>query len=134
MTDTRFHWRRVPGTAALAATNLVAGLIIFNIDQFAEVMIMTYLTRAGGPYVWGVLFLVAGIALTVACVTRRWLPLNIGSVVSLFAWTATSLAIIAAWITGTPLSPVGLALAVWMVSGQATMLITPLIARGRGHE
>ena len=134
MIDTRFHWRRVPGTAALALTNLIAGLLLFDIDQFSDVMILGYLTRAGGPYIWGALFMVAGLLLTVACVTRRWMPLNVGSVLSLFAWTATSLAIIAAWLTGTRLSPVGLALAVWMVAGQATMLITPLIARGRGHE
>ena len=132
MSDERFHWRRVPGTAALALTNLVAALIIFDIDEFAHVLVLGYMTRAGRPYIWGFLFLTAGIALTVACVTRRWLPLNVGSVLSLFAWTATSLAVVAAWLTGAPLSPVGLALAVWMVGGQAAMLITPLVARGRG--
>lgn len=130
-----FHWRRVPGTAALAATNLIAGLIVFDIDAFVDVLVLDYLGRAGGPVFWGAFFLVAGLFLGASCIRRKWWLLNVGSTVSLFAWTATCLAIVAAWFTGTAgLSPVGLALAFWMVAGQGSMLITPLVARGRGLD
>ena len=135
MTDDpdRFHWRRIPGTAALAITNLIAGMLVFDLAPFSDVVILAYIARFGGPQVWALFYLFAGVMLTVACATRRWVWLNMGSFVSLFVWTATSLAIATAWLTSPAgLSPVGLALAFWMVGGQAAMLITPLIAPTRG--
>jgi len=131
----RFHWRRVPGTLALAITNLIGAALLFDITRYAGTPVLFYIHRFGGTAFWGAVFLLSGVFLLAAAVTRRWLPLNLGSFLSLFGWSATSIGVIMTGIIGsTTLSPVAYALAFWMVSGQATMLITPLVARGRGLE
>jgi hypothetical protein len=131
----RFAARRIPGTAALTLTNLVAGLIVFNLARFNTEFVLSYLGTWAGPSVWGGVLLTSGLFLAGACVTRRWLLLNVGSVLSLFAWTAAALALLGAWLSDTvQLSPIALGLWVWMVAGQAAMLITPLTLRGRDGE
>lgn len=127
----RMHWRRVPGTSALAITNGIAALSIFDFDVFTDVLVLSYLASWGGAALWASLYLTSAVLLTVAAITRRWLPLNIGSVLSLFAWSTTGLAIVLLWASGgSGISPIALAMVWWMVAGQATMLAVPLMSRG----
>lgn len=125
--------RRIPGTVALAVTNLMgAGLLIDNAEF--ELNPLHAVARAFLPAeAWGALFTVAGVCLTVAVFTRRLIWLNVGSTVSLFAWIAVSLSLMAVWLAGdVTLTPLAGALLMWMVAGQASMLFTPLLGRGRG--
>jgi len=126
----RFAVRRIPGTAILAITNLIAATLLVNPDRFGEVAALTYVRMLGGDHVWGFWFLAGGLFLTVASFTRRWWLLNVGSVISLFAWTAVAFSLMASAVTGqADLSPIAIALAWWMFAGQIAMLIVPLLAR-----
>lgn len=133
MTDEhRFHWRRVPGTAALAVTNLIAALVLVDASAFNDATALVFVRTFGGPNIWGFWFATAGVLLTVAALSRRWWALNVGSVISLFAWSAVCVAVVAATVVGeASLSPVALALAWWMFAGQVAMLIAPLLFHGR---
>lgn len=124
----RFAWRRIPGTAALASTNLMASGLLLESSVFSATPYLVYVRTVAPAWMWGVLFLLSGITLLIAALTRRLVWLNVGSVVSLFVWTAVCTAGIAAWITGqVTLSPVAGALYFWMMAGQAAMLFTPLV-------
>lgn len=80
----------------------------------------------GGP------LLVSALLLAVAAVTRRWTPLNIGGALSLFVWSTTGLAIVLLWASGGPgISTIALAMVWWSIAGQATMLVVPMVSRGR---
>lgn len=128
----RMHWRRVPGTVTLAIANGIAGISLLDLDAFTDVLVIAYLSRWGGPDLWAGLHVVAAVLLTVAAITRRWWPLNVGGALSLFAWGTTGVAVVLLWASGGPgISPVALAMVWWMVVGQATMLAVPLIRRGR---
>lgn len=124
----RFAWRRIPGTAALSITNLLAAGLLMESSVFETTPFLVFARTISPAWVWGSLFLFSAITLLVAVLTRRLVWLNVGSVVSLFVWTAVCLAGIAAWFTGeAELSPVAGALYFWMMGGQAAMLFTPLI-------
>ena len=127
----RMAWRRVPGTAALAGTNLMAAGLLVDVGSFDASSVHIIARTLMPAEAWGALFLLSGVCLVVAAITRRLGWLNAGSVISLFAWTAISLSTFAAWLGGdVPLSPVAGALVVWMVAGQAAMLIVPLLGDG----
>ena len=124
----RFAWRRVPGTAALAFTNLMASGLLLESSVFETTPFLVFARTISPAWVWGALFLVSGIVLFIAALTQRLVWLNVGSVVSLFVWTAICLAGIAAWFIGqVALSPIAGALYFWMMAGQAAMLFTPLV-------
>lgn len=126
----RFHWRRVPGTLALAIANLIATFVYLDVGASARAPVVA---RLGGSVTWGFAFGLSAAFLFAAILTRRWSLLNVGSVLSLFAWTATSSSIFLLWLTGVGyVSTITLALIWWMFAGQFAMLVTPLIARGRG--
>jgi len=121
--------RRIPGTAVLAITNLIAATTIIYHDWYGDVQALIYLTAWAPPIVMNSLFLFAGMLLTAAVITRRWWVLNVGAGLSLFVWTATAGAILATWaLTEGSYSPIALALAWWMAAGQAAMLFSPLLA------
>lgn len=125
-----FHWRRVPGTLALAITNLIAAGMVVEHDAFGYSIDGVF----GSYYLItnGVLLLIAAFLLLIAAVTRRWLPLNLGSFLSLFVWSSISFRIIALWLAHEiSLAPLEAALLFWMIIGQASMLFVPLITRGR---
>lgn len=124
------HWRRIPGTAALAVTNAIAALSGLDLSVFQQIMVLAYLDRFGGGAFWAALFATSAILLAVAAITRRWSPLNIGGALSLFAWTSTGAAIIAVWASGeVGISPIALAMVWWTIVGQVTMLAIPLLDR-----
>lgn len=126
----RFTSRRVPGTAVLGVTNLIAAQILLTGDTFVEAEALVYLRQIGSEFAWGASFAMSAVLLLVACFNRRWSLLNAGSVISLFVWTAAGVSLFAAWLTGNALlSPIALALAFWMVAGQAAMLVVPLLGR-----
>jgi len=127
-----FSWRRIPGTSALAMTNLLAAGLFFD-NEFFDISNVHVIARAIMPHeMWASLFAVSGLLLLYAAFTRRLLFLNIGGAISLFVWTAISVAGISSWMTGqTELSPIAGALFFWMMAGQASMLIVPLVGRGR---
>lgn len=128
----RMHWRRIPGTAVLAITNGIASLTLLDLDVFTDVLVLTYLASWGGASLWAGLYAASAALLTVAAVTRRWWPLNVGGVLSLFAWGTTGLAIVLLWGAGGPgISPIALAMVWWTIAGQATMLAVPMLDRGR---
>lgn len=130
-----FHWRRIPGTLALATTNLIAGLLILDKEAFETNIVTSSAASMAPPGFYASLFLMAASTLFLATIMRNWSLLNIGSGTSLFVWTFVSAAIVIAWASGTLiLTPLALALLFWIVVGQATMLFVPLIARGRGFE
>lgn len=127
----RMAWRRVPGTAALAGTNLMAAGLLVDHSSFDASAVHIIARTLMPAQAWGALFLISGVCLVVAAITRRLVWLNVGSVISLFAWTAISLSTFAVWLAGdVSLSPVAGALFVWMVAGQASMLIVPLLGDG----
>lgn len=126
----RFTKRRVPGTAVLGITNLIAAQILLVGDVFGGAEALVYLRQIGSEFVWGASFAMSSALLLAACFTRRWALLNAGSVISLFVWTAVGVSLFAAWLSGNALlSPIALALAFWMVGGQAAMLVVPLLGR-----
>lgn len=128
-----FAWRRIPGTTSLALTNLLAAGLLFDNSVFSQASVLIFARTLAPAWVWGAAFLVSSIALLIAVFTRRLGWLNLGGSISLFAWTAVSVAGIVAWFTGeVELSPVAGGLFFWMVAGQASMLITPLLGHGRG--
>lgn len=131
----RFHWRRVPGTLALALTNLIAAALVVFSTTFEVAPVTVKAAGVAPAWVWGVLFGISGAFLALSVVTRRWTHLNIGSALSLFLWTFMLSQVLLGWLTGHfTLSPVAVALMFWMFAGQATMLFAPLWARGRGYE
>lgn len=125
----RFHWRRVPGTLSLAVANVMSAGVLLDTRIFNTADIHVYSRALAPAWVWGTIFLAAGLFLTAAVMTRRWFLLNIGSALSLFVWTAISVAAMLAWLFGrVEVSPIASALLLWMTAGQAAMLITPLVA------
>ena len=130
-----FHWRRIPGTVALATTNFIAGLLIFNKGAFESHLVTSAAAGVAPGGFYSTLFFLSAFTLLLATILRNWPLLNIGSGISLFVWTFICVSIFIAWASGTvTLTPLALALFFWMVIGQATMLFVPLIARGRGTE
>ena len=126
----RMHWRRIPGTVALAVTNALAALSGLDLSVFQQIMVLAYLDRYGGGAFWAGLFAASAVLLAVAAITRRWWPLNVGGALSLFAWTSTGAAIVATWAAGEAgISPIALAMVWWVLVGQATMLAVPLLDR-----
>ena len=124
----KFAWRRIPGTAALSITNLMASGLLLDARVFEVTPYLAFVRTIFPARAWGALFLFSGVTLLVATVTQRLWWLNVGSVVSLFVWTAVCLASGAAWFTGQiDLSPIAGALYFWMMAGQAAMLFTPLV-------
>jgi hypothetical protein len=130
----RMPWRRIPGTTALATTNLIAAGLILDVGIFTSVSALAYLHRVVDAAVWASLFAISAGMLIAAVIWRRWWALNIGAALSLGLWTATGISVVAAWVTGsTVVSPIALALVWWMLAGQASMLIVPLLDRTRGE-
>lgn len=131
----KFHWRRIPGTAALAVTNLIAASLMLFGDAF-EVADITSKSAAVAPAsTWGGMFLLSAIFLIASIFNRKWVYLNIGSAISLFLWTFMVAQVAFAVLVGaTDVSPIAFALLWWMWAGQVTMLFTPLWTRGRGSE
>lgn len=128
----RFAWRRVPGTAALSITNLLAAGLLMESSVFETTPFLVFARTISPAWVWGALFLASGVMLFIAALTQRLVWLNVGSVVSLFVWTAICVAGLSAWFTGqVALSPIAGALYFWMMAGQAAMLFTPLIEHVR---
>lgn len=124
-----FLWRRIPGTGALAITNLIAADLLFSPAQYEVSPVFTVARMIFPSEVWAFFFGLSGLFLLIAVLTRRWFWLNIGSVMSLFAWTAISVAAFSAWLLDdVQLSPIAGALFFWMIAGQAAMLIVPLVA------
>lgn len=129
-----FLWRRIPGTLALAMTNLLAAGLLLDSSVFDTSAVLIIARTVMSANMWGALFLLSGVTLLVATVNRKLLWLNIGSTISLFSWIAISLAGIMAWFFGeVELSPIAGGLFFWMMAGQAAMLVVPLIGR-RGRE
>ena len=130
----RMPTRRIPGVAALAATNLIAATIALAPTSWTTIIALRYMGGATAGFVWATLFAAAGLLLSAACVWRRWWMLNVGGVISLFVWTVVSVSIILVWAFngGSRISPIAIAMAWWMPAGQATMLMTPLMGRTRG--
>lgn len=127
------HRRRIPGTLALALTNVMGAGLLVDTRQFDRITVHEISRSFLPAQAWGALFAVAGICLLVAALTRRIGWLNVGSTLSLFAWTAVSLSVLTVLLAGdAALSPVAGALFVWMVAGQAAMLFTPLLGDRRG--
>jgi hypothetical protein len=130
----RLPLRRVPGTAALGATNGIAALIAIDSEAFSTVLSLAYLQRAAGERVWAAAFAASAVLLTAAVIGRRWWTLNVGASLSLFLWVATGMSIIATWASGeAPISSIALAMVWWMIAGQASMLIVPLLDRTAGE-
>ena len=128
----RMHWRRIPGTLVLAITNFIASTIALSPDVFEHTPVLFYVGRIANSIIWGSLFLLSAIFLTLGALTRRWLPFNIGAAMSLGIWTAIGAAILLSGITGTAeFSVIATAIVFWIVGGQATMLVVPLVSRGR---
>ena len=130
----RMPVRRRPGTAALAATNLIAATIALDPTSWTTIIALRYMGGDRTGVLWAGLFAASGLLLFAACVWRRWWQLNVGGVISLFVWTVVSVSIILVWASngGSRISPIAVAMAWWMPAGQATMLMTPLMGRTRG--
>lgn len=126
----RFHWRRIPGTAVLAITNLFASIALFDAASFNGSADYARTTFEGR--LWAVAFLLSFLFLVISIFTRRWTPLNVGSALSMFGWIAIGLTMLTSWVSGeVSLSPIVFPLIVWVIFGQMTMLFVPLLSRGR---
>ena len=124
----RFSTRRLPGTIALAITNLIAADVCRNPSALESSPIHVINVELLPARVWGALWLVAGIGLIVAAVTRRQHTLHLFGGLSLAVWSAISAGVITAWVTGQAhMTASGLALLWWMWAGVASMLLVPLI-------
>lgn len=128
--ERRIPNRRVPGTAALATTNLLAGSIVFNYKAYESTQALLYLQKYVSLAVWGSLLFLSGLILLLSIVNRKWITLNIGACVSLFVWGTVALGMFMTWFrASSTLSPIAMALAWWMLTGQLAMLAAPLTVR-----
>ena len=123
----RIPSRRIPGTLALATTNLMASAIGYNSQSYMDIGVLRYVQRITPFPVWSGLFALSGSLLIAAVLTKRWSVFNVGAALSLFVWATVTLSIFAVWFRGGTLSPIGLAMAWWMLIGQVSMLATPLV-------
>lgn len=124
--------RRVPGTLALASTNFLAAYVGFDPELYADVEALRYVQRITPFSIWAIVFLLSGLLLLLSTITRRWFVFNAGAVLSLFLWATVVFSLFAVWLRGTLVSPIGLAMAWWMLVGQITMLAVPLFKRWGG--
>lgn len=130
---THFHWRRIPGTLALAFANLIAATTLRDPDSMTNGAIHRVNVDLLPARVWGALWLVSALGLFAAAVTRRYALLHIFGAMSLAVWSAVVTgALVAIVKDDLPVSGVALALIVWMIVGPLTMILTPLISKGRG--
>ena len=127
--DGRFGARRIPGTLALAITNLIAADALRSPSTLESSPIHAVNVELLPARVWGALWLIAGIGLIVAAITHRRHTLHLFGGLSLAVWSAISAGVITAWVTGQAhMTASGLALLWWMWAGVASMLLVPLIA------
>lgn len=133
----QFRARRVPGTLTLAVTNLCAATVLVDPATMRDVDAHRIALEILPVTAWGVLFLVTGVGLTVAAVTRLSFLLHVFGAISVGVWLAVSLsALIVNWTDpDVSLSGIALALFAWMLGGPLAMLLVPLLAeRYERHE
>lgn len=126
----QFRGRRVPGTLTLAVTNLLASTILFDPTSMTASPVHQVALAIMPPPAWGVSFLVAGVGLVVAAITRLSFLLHVFGAVSIGAWVAMSSSAIISDIASpdVQLSGIAQALFVWMLFGPLAMILVPLIA------
>lgn len=132
----QFRGRRVWGTLSLAVTNLVASSILFEPDTMLDVPIHRVALEIMPVAAWGALFLVAGVGLVVAAITRLTLLLHIFGSLSIAGWVGICVSAFFSDLSepSTRLSGLGLALFVWMLLGPLSMLLVPLIAESKDQK
>lgn len=125
----RFRARRIPGTLSLAVTNLIASFVLVDQDAMNGQPIHEVAVNMAPPWLWGLLFLVSGVGLVVAACTLRRALLHGFGALSLLGWVGITVASFLSDLTDSSfqMSPLALALFVWMLLGPLAMLLVPLL-------
>jgi len=144
MNGTLFGFRRIPGTLMLALTNLIASMLWFN-QTIWNTSPVTQVPRDIAPlWVWTMAWLTSSLGLFFVVWLRMWnkpliLPkqknpidllfmFHIFSLLSLFVWIVNSVGVLSDKFFGNlTLSPLAIALYVWVTFGQLAMIFGPLM-------
>lgn len=126
----RFRARRIPGTLSLALTNLIGAQVLVYPESMTDTRVHRVALEIAPPWVWGLVFLIAGFGLILAAVTRYTVILHAAGALSLFGWVGITVGGLMSDVTDEAFDLSGLALAlfVWMLLGPVSMILVPLIA------
>lgn len=126
----RFRARRIPGTLSLALTNLIGAQVLIYPGSMTDTRVHRVALQIAPPWVWGLVFLVAGVGLVVAAATRYTVILHAAGALSIFGWVGIAVGALMSDVTDEAFDLSGLALAlfVWMLLGPLAMILAPLIA------
>lgn len=131
-----FRARRIPGTLALAITNLIAAFVLADQDSMRDQRVHRVAIDMAPPWLWGLLFLVAGVGLVAATLTLRRFLLHAFGALSLLGWVGITVAAMLSDLLDNSFefSPLALALFVWMLLGPLAMLLVPLLVERYDHQ
>jgi hypothetical protein len=123
-----FSPRRIPGTLALAGTNLIAAWSVID-DQAFRVSPLFSSARSLMPvWAWAALFALSAAGMIAAALARSLTLLHIFGGLSFCLWTIIITGIL--WMKYVDrdlvVSPIALGLFFWALAGQASMLLAPL--------
>jgi hypothetical protein len=123
-----FSVRRVPGTLALAFTNLIAALSFVDSTAFGNAPLFETARDTAPLWVWAGAWFCSGLGLIVAALRRSLAWLHFSGGWSFAIWTAMTVGIAYGHFTdpAVDVSPVAAGLLWWVLVGQASMLIAPL--------
>lgn len=125
-----FSPRRIPGTLSLALTNVMASLVVLDLDRYQSSPILVGPREFLPWWAWFTLLMGSGLGLILAVAVRSLTILHVSAGVSLSTWLAQVATMIVAFALGKvdPLimSPLAWSLYAWIVTGQASMVLAPL--------
>jgi hypothetical protein len=123
-----FSVRRIPGTLALALTNLVAAWTFVD-DQSFRTSALFQVARDTAPlWVWCLAWAGSALGLLVAIGRRSMTLLHVAAGVSFATWAALVIGIgyVGATNPDVTISPIAKAMFFWVLIGQAAMILAPL--------
>jgi hypothetical protein len=129
-----FSVRRIPGTLALALTNLTAAWAWF--DQSVRTSALFQVARDTAPlWVWCLAWAGSGLGLLVAIGRRSLAWLHVAAGISFATWAALVIGIgyVGATNSDVTISPIAKAMFLWVLVGQAAMILAPLAFRPHGY-
>lgn len=125
-----FSVRRIPGTLSLAATNVVASMVVVDQSRYQQSPVLVGAREFLPWQAWFALLFGSGVALVAAVVLRSLRVLHVAAAVSMGVWLAVVSTMIAAYLFGMidplTMSPLAWALYLWMILGQASMILAPV--------
>jgi hypothetical protein len=124
-----FSPRRIPGTLALALTNLIAAWSWFDDAGFRESSLFRVARDFAPLWVWVAAWTVSAVGLVVACCRRSLLILHLAAGLSMATWGAMVAGIFwAKWFDRSLMvTPIAQSLLAWMVLSQLAMFLAPLL-------